>query len=407
MATSIPGDNYNLSSTFANLFKQVFRDDPMAEQDLFFFDNELLKRIPVEEGFTGTNEEVLRTTSLMGGYGFGSTMPRVNESGNIRPRLTAKKYHVRALLDTESMASAMDSKGAFHNLVERVKEDIRRGIDQGLALSLFLGNVDGDVILGTINGSPSGAGTTGDPYVCTLDEAPGHNFHVKQIVNVATGDTDAFEVQDLDESALTVDLVRLSGSQVPANNDEIYLQGSEANGFTGLAGASAQSGTLYNVAISEANAWIMRLATKTGESPDENMLYEELIQVKDKSGEYPNLIVTSKVQFLKIAEFLSDKRVLNDLSDKMGHGALSILGPEGPIEVIWDRLCPADRIYLINTKRIKLRKRPMSGLVEHGGSVLIPNYVVDDDSYLIQYRCYGDFFIEPRFHGVIDALATS
>jgi len=404
MATSIPGDNYNLSSTFANLFKQVFRDDPMAEQDLFFFDNELLKRIPVEDGFTGTNEEVLRATSLMGGYGFGSTMPRVNESGNIRPRLTAKKYHVRALLDTESMAAAMDSKGAFHNLVERVKEDIRRGIDQGLALSLFHANADGDVLLGTIASS----GVSGsDPYTLTLTEAPGHKFHVKQIVNIETGNTDAFEVTAVDEANLQITVDRLSGSQVPVDADEIYLQGSEAAGFTGLAGASAQSGTLYNVSISEANAWIMRLATKTGESPDENMLYEELINIKDKCGEYPNLIVTSKVQFLKIAEFLSDKRVLNDLSDKMGHGALSILGPEGPIEIIWDRLCPADRIYLLNTKRMKLRKRPMSGLVEHGGSVLLPNYIVDDDSYLIHYRCYGDFFIEPRFHGVIDALATS
>jgi hypothetical protein len=405
MATSIPGDNYNLSSTFANLFKRVFKDDPMAEQDLFFFDNELLKRISVEDGFTGTDEEVLRTTSLMGGYGFGSVMPRVNESGNIRPRLEAKKYYVRALLDTESMAAAMDSKGAFHNLVERVKEDIRRGIDQGLALALFSGAANGDLQLGTI---AAGGVADSDPiFVLTLNEVPGHKFHVKQILNIGTGNTDQFEVTAVDEasSAITVSLV--SGTQVPAAADEIYLQGSEANAFTGLLGASAQSGTLNNVTISEANSWIMRLATKTGESPDENMLYEELINVKDKCGEYPNLIVTSKVQFLKIAEFLSDKRVLNDLSDKMGHGALSILGPNGPIEIIWDRLCPADRIYLLNTKRIKLRKRPMSGLVEHGGSVLIPNYVVDDDSYLIQYRCYGNFFIEPRFHGVIDALATS
>lgn len=404
MATSIPGDNYNLTSTFADLFKRVFKDDPMAEQDLFYFDNELLKRVKVEDGFTGTDEEVLRSTSLMGGYGYGATMPRVNESGTIRPRLSAKKYHVRALLDTESMAAAMDSKGAFHNLVERVKEDIRRGIDQGLALALFFGGVDGDLQLATIASS----GVSGsDPYTLTLTEAPGHKFHVKQLLNIGTGDTDVFEVTAVDEANLQITVDRLTGSQIPADADEVYLQGSENNAFTGLAGASAQSGTLNNVSISEDNGWIMRLATKTGESPDENMLYEELINVKDKCGEYPNLIVASKVQFLKIAEFLSDKRVLNDLSDKMGHGALSILGPNGPIEIIWDRLCPADRIYLLNTKRITLRKRPMSGLIEHGGSVLIPNYVVDDDSYLIQYRCYGNFFIEPRFHGVIDALATS
>jgi len=404
MATSIPGDNYNLSTTFANLFKRVFHDDPMAQQDLFFFDNELMKRITVEDGFTGTDEEVLRTTSLMGGYGFGSTMPRVNESGNIRPRLTAKKYYVRALLDTESMAAAMDSKGAFHNLVERVKEDIRRGIDQGLSLALFHGGADGDLQLGTIASS----GVSGsDPYTLTLTEAPGHKFHVKQILNIGTGDTDPFEVTAVDEANLQITVDRLSGTQVPADADEIYLQNSENSGFTGLAGASAQSGTLYNVTISEANRWIMRSTAAAGVSPDENMLYEELIQVKDKCGQYPNLIVCSKVQYLKIKEFLSDKRILNDRSDEMGHGAINIMGPEGPVPIIWDRLMDADKMYFLNTKRIKLKKRPMSGLVEHGGSILIPNYVVDDDSYLIQYRCYGNFMIEPSFHSVKTGLATS
>lgn len=399
MATSIPGDNYSLTS-FANLFKRVFVDE-RTKEDLFYFDNELLKLIKVEEGFTGTDEERLRATSLGGGYGFSGTMPRVNESGLIRPRLEAKKFHARALLDTESIAAAMDNKGAFDNLVNRVKMDLKRQIDQGLSLALFCSNADGDVLLGTIAASSGVSGS--NPYVLTLSDFHRHKFHVKQIVNIETGNTDPFEVTSIDESAGTITVSRLSGSQIPANSDEIYLQNSEAAGFIGLPGALAASGTLYNVTISEANKWAARRRDLNNAAIDENILYEELINIKDRCGEYPDLIVASKTQYLKIAEFLSDKRVLSGGADKdmMGHGALSIMGPAGPVRIIWDRLQDEDQIYVLNSKRIMLRKRPMSGLVEQGGSVLLPNYIVDDDSFLIHYRLYGNFYIEPTFHGVI------
>lgn len=399
MATSIPGDAYNLT-TFANLFKRVFVDE-RGREDIFYFDNELLKRLPVEDGFTGTDEERLRRTSLGGGYGFGATMPRVNESSLIRPRLTAKKFYARALLDRESIAAAMDSKGAFMNLVENVKLDIKRQIDQGFALALLTNGA----LLGTIASS----GVSGsNPYTLTIDDFHRHKFHEKQIVNIESGNTDAFEVTAVDEDNNQITVSRLTGSQIPADADGIYLQNSESNAFTGLPQALASSGTLYNITISDSNQWKARIRTATGESLDENMLYEELITVKDRSGEYPNLIVCSKTQFLKLSNFLSDKRILNDRSDAMGHGALSIMGPEGAVEIIWDRLVDEDRVYLINTKRAKLRKRPMSGLIEAAdGSVLHPNHIVDEDSFLINYACYGDFYIEPVFHGVIDALATT
>ena len=399
MATSITGDSYSLS-TFSNLFKRVFVDE-QGREDLFYFENALLKRIKVEDGFTGVDEERLRRTSLGGGYGFGSTMPRVNESGLIRPRLTAKKFYARALIDRESIASAMDNKGAFKNLVEHVKLDIKRQIDQGFALALLTDALQlGVIASGGVSGS--------DPYVLTLDDYHRHRFHVKQIVNIGTGDVDAFEVTSQDDSANTITVARLSGSQVPAAADVVYLQGSEDNGFTGLPQALAASGTLYNITISDANKWKARVRTATGESLDENMLFDELIHIKDKCGETPNLIVCSKTQYLKINTFLSSKRVLNDKSDAMGHGALSIQGPEGSIEIIWDRMVEEDRVYLLNSKRIRLRKRPMSGLITGtDGSVLHSNHIVDEDSFLINYACYGDFFIEPVFHGVIDALATS
>jgi hypothetical protein len=404
---TVPGDAYNLSSTFTNAFKRVFVQDNKV--DIFFFDNELLKRIKVTDGFIGTDEERVRATSFAGGYGFGSTMPRANESNLIRPRLEAKKYYARAILDTESMAASMGTPGAFFDLVNRVKLDVNRSIENGLSLSLLKSNVDNDVLLGVIDGSPTGS----DPYVATISAASWHkqNFHIKQIVNVETGDTDPFEVTAITESSRQVTLDRLSGSQAPADTDEIFLQGSEANGFTGLKGVTASSGTLYNVTIGAANGWVARATDKSDVEVDENMLYNELLQVKNVCGKSPNLIACGLTQYLKIAEFLANKRQIwmpdpkaIKNSDVMGHAGIQLQCDEGPVDIIWDRLIENDRLYVLNSNHMELRKRPLSGMATVGGDILMPDYINDLDRYIITYRCYGDFYIEPTYQAVLTNL---
>lgn len=406
---TVPGDSYNLSTTFANAFKRVFVDDNKV--DIFHFKNDLLAKIKVTDGFVGTDEERVRASSFMGGYGFGSTMPRANESNLIRPRLEAKKYYARAILDTESMAASMGSAGAFFDLVNRVKLDINRAIENGMSLSLTKSNADNDVLLGVQSGAASGS----DPYTITLTDASWHeqNFHVKQIVNIETGNTDPFEVTAIDAANKQITVDRLSGSQAPADTDEIFLQGSESNGFTGLKGVVGQSGTLYNVTLGSTTGWVARDTDKNSAAVDEHMLFNELLQVKNKAGKTPNLIACGLTQYLKIAEFLADKRTIYVPDEKamkndgvMGHKGLMLHCDEGPVDIIWDRLIENDTIYVLNTDHMELRKRPLSGMATVGGDILMPDYINDLDRYIITYRCYGDFYIEPPFQARLYDLAT-
>jgi len=405
---AISGDAYNLSSTFTNAFKRVFVQDNQV--DIFHFDNELLKRVKVTDGFIGTDEERVRSTSFAGGYGFGS-LPRPNESKLIRPRLEAEKYYARAILDTESMAASMGTEGAFFDLVNRVKLDVNRSIENGLSLALTKSNEDGDVVLGILNGvSASGA-----VYTCTITDATWHmqNFHLQQLVNIGTGDTDKFEVTGITESSQTVVFTRLSGSQIPAGSDEVFLQGSEAKGFVGIKGATASSGTLYNVTIGASNGWLARSTDKDSVAVDENMLYNELLQVKNVCGKTPNLISCGLTQYLKIAEFLANKRQIwmpdpkaLKNQDVMGHAGLQLMCDSGPVDIIWDRLIENDRIYFLNMNHVELRKRPLSGMATVGGDILMPDYINDEDRYIITYRCYGNFYIEPTYQSVIYDLGT-
>lgn len=410
---TVPGDNYNITSTFTSAFKQVFINDNKV--DIFNFQNDLLKRIKTTDDFVGTDREVIRNTGFMGGYGFGSTMPRLNESPLIRPRITAKKQYVRAGLDTESMAAAMESSGAFFDLVQRVKLDVNRAVEHALSLSLCKTNISNDLDLGVIDtGGVSGSGTVGTPYVLVVTAASwfANNFHVKQILNIGTGDVDPFEVVAINETTRAISVVLLSGDQVPAQDDHIFLQGSEGAAFTGLKAATAASGTLYNVALG--GQWLARNTDKNSAVIDEHLLYNELMQVKNKCGATPNLIACGLTQYLMLSEFLADKRTIFMPSKEgianqnvMGHTGLQIACDSGVVDVIWDRLIENDTIYFLNTEHMELIKRPLSGMATVGGDILMPDYINDLDRYLITFRCYGDFFLEPTYMSVLTDLALA
>lgn len=404
---AISGDTYDLTN-FANAFHRVFVHD--KDVDLFFFESPLLSRIKVTDGFVGTDEEKVRATSFAGGYGFAAdnaSIPRSNESNLIRPRLTAKKYYAQATVDAESMAAAMESRGAFFELVRRVKLDLRRSIDNGLSLALTKTNIDSELVLGTI-ASGGVAGSAGSGWTLTLSSPHMNNFHNKQIITIEDANTDLFEITSVDRANNQVVVSRLSGTQTPAAGDELMLQGSDGNAFMGLPGALAQSGTLYNVTIGSANNWIGRTSDKSDAAVNEHMLYNEVLQIKNICGKSPNLIVCGLTQYLKVKEFLSNKRVLNDLSDAMGHKAgCALESDEGPIPVIWDRHVENDKIYFLNTDKIELRKRPLEGMVSHAGEMLLPMHVTGSDQYLLIYRCYGNFYIEPTYHSELTNLNES
>lgn len=401
---ALTGDVFN-TTTFANAFHQVFVKT--AGVDLYNFNRPLLKRIPVTEGFVGTNEERVRATSFMGGYGYGS-IPRSNESNLIRPRLEGEKFYVHARLDAEAMAQSLLNKGSFFELVSRVKLEIKRAMENGLALALLKTDINKDVILGTVSGAATG--TAAAPVITIQDGTWNENsFHIKQIVHFEEdGDNDPFEVTAIDKANKQVTLSRLSGdydaTASAAAGEKVILQGSNGEGFMGLPGACAASGTLYNVSIG--TGWEATRDTGTGPIT-EHRIYNMMMDIISKVGVAPNLVVCSKVQYQKLAEQLANKRVLNDLSDAMGHAELAIMGPEGLVPVIWDPLIEDDTLYVLNTKHMELRKRPMEGLIEApGGGILHFEGINGNDQYLILYRCFGNFYIEPSYQGIMNALST-
>ena len=404
--TGVSGDMYDIASTFTNLVHLVFRKDP-EKFEIYPLKTELWKKIKVKEGFQGSGEELMRVDSLAGGYAFSganSSLAYANESSLINPRITTKRFYAVSKVDTKSMAEAMNDKGAFEGLLKRVRRDMERKIQNGMSLCLFHSNISNELVLGTI-ASGGVSGSAGSGWTLTLDTFKKELFHKKQILHIEDGNTDPFEVTAVTDSSITVS--RLSGSQVPAATDEIFLEGGDGNAFTGLKAITASSGTLYNVSIG--GQWEATIKDKSGRPLNTDMLFNLCVDVENHCGKKPDLLICSKEQFQKLGEYIEARYLPCDAKkkDTVGHDKFMLQIPGLQLEVIWDRHCDADRVYLLNSECMEFYKSPMSGLVKDNGSLLMPDYINGTDSYLMVYRLYGEFFIEPCYVGLLDNLDTT
>jgi hypothetical protein len=400
--------NENTLSTFSEMYKIAYEG---ADKIIFNFQNNLLKHIPVSDGFVGEKKKMMRVTGFLGGYGFAgsnSSLPFSTVTPAINPELTATRFYFTHQLDGEAISAAMNSKGAFAELVKHSLEMTRKSNDNAMSLALIKGDINNDIVLGTIR--PSGdspvTDNSGGSYTVKLVVADFHkqNFHVNQVVEVDTS-TDPFLVTAINDDATTptITIVRQSGSQVPAADDVIYLQGSNGNAFYGLPAITAASGTLYGVAIGTGNQWKAVRDTSGGEV-NSNRLFNMCLDIQNQCGEMPNIIACGLGQYKKLNEAIDNKRILNDKSDVMGHGELELMLPGTNVKIIWDRLIENDTIYFINTKHIELCRRPRSGLVDGPNGALHPMHITGADKYLIIYAMYGNIFAEPGFHGVMSGL---
>lgn len=403
--------NENTIALFSTLFQRVYEG---ADEDLYNFSQELVKRLKIEDGFVGADEMKMRVIGDIGGYGAAgsnSALPYSTVSPAINPLLTAKKNYAIHQLDGEAIAAAMKGgaagKGAFADLVKHSKEMMNRAIERLIASQFILGDINNDVALGTVRPSGDSPVSGSGPWTVKLvvSSFNKNRFHVNQIVEFGSS-TDPFMITAIvdDATTPTITVARQSGSATPAADDVIYLQGCNGNAMMGLAGITATSGTLFNVSISTSNNF-KAVVDATGGSITENRLFDMCLDIQNQSGEMPDTIVCGLSQFKKIMAFISNQRAIREVgNEKLGHGSVSLTLPGTNVEIIWDRLVDKDKIYFLNMKRIKLRKRPNCGLVQGPNGVLHPMHITGADKYLIVYACYGNIYTEPTYHGVMSGL---
>lgn len=395
--------NFSLTSA-TNLFKIKYGK---LSENVYNSSNVLLGRVKKQFDFTGKQLFVPVPTSFQGGVGSGS-LPTANAANYQDAIITAKKMYARVEIDREAIKASMNDEGAF---VRGTKEVVQKGVESWMRnMTRALLN-DGSGELGIIDaGGVTDNGSGNYDVVITSASFKEANWEEADYVNVETGNTDQFEVEAVDPDTRTITIQRITGSQVPAAADEIFMQNSESNDPQGIKGVlDATSGSLYNITVQRRWKAASQVAAG-GAGLTTDLMNQVMLEVQRKSGKTPNLILTSFTQYRKLLNLLEDQKQYiiepraEDLKGKVSFRAVEFMSATGSVPVVVERFVEADRMYFLNDNFITIHHRPDFGWFEDDGTIFLRK--ADSDAYEARYGGYLEAYIVPSFHGVITGLAT-
>ena len=323
---------------------------------------------------------------------------------------------------------ATKGEGAW---VDAQAESVKRGV------LLFRNNAerqvmgDGTGTLGTIKSGSSVTDNGGGNYTLlmvasTFVEA---NFEEGDLVNIGTGSTDQFLVEEVDGdeeneyTAPSITVTRKSGNKVPAASDAVFMQGSENNDMQGLRGIlTATVGTIYGIPVSR--RWKGFYIANYGKGVNVDLMDRTMLGVHRKCGQAPNLIVTSYTQWRLLKSTLEGlkryesttitprfnvPKVQGDLmkeakSGRLGFKAILYDGPFGSAPVIISRFCRRDEMFFLNSEYMEIKHMRGFGWHDEDGTVFLRE--VGKTNYEARYGGDMEFWCPPTFHGYVDGLST-
>lgn len=386
-----------------NLFKIKYGK---LSENVYNSANVMLARVNKSFDFTGRQMFVPVPTGFQGGVGSGS-LPTANYSAVEDALITSKKVYARIQLDREAMKASANDEGAF---VRATKWVVQKGVESYMRNASRILFNDGSGQLGVINaGGVTDNG--GGNYTLVISDATWKeaNFEEKDYVNIETGNTDLFEVESVTPATKTIVVQRITGSQVPAAADAIFMQGSESNDPQGLKGVcDATSGSLYSIPVGRRWQSTQEAAGGAGLSTDR--MNKVMLEVHRKCGKVPNLIVTSFTQYRKLLNILEDQKQyiveprMPELQGKVSFKGIEFMSSAGAVPVFPERFVEDDRMYFLNDNFISCYHRPGFGWFDEDGTVLLR--LADDDAYEARYGGYYENYIVPSFQGVMTGLAV-
>ena len=400
-------ERFSLTSA-SDYFKRKF-----GPASFFTYDSKtpFLMRLKKTYNWSGKQFEDLVPLSQGGGIGAsdGTSLPRASVWNVDRAVFDPARMYARTKIDRLAIYSSKN-EGAF---VDSLKENVRRTVEafsrnteRAIFNDLNSGQTAGSGQLGVID---SGGVSGTNPYTLTLTSASFKeaNYEEGDVVNIETGNSDEFEITAVDPTNLTITVSRVSGTQVPAASDSIYMQGSEDNDILGLKGiVDATSGNLYTIPVGR--RWQSTQVAASGGLTSE-LMDEVVLELERKCGKMPDYIVTSHLQWRRLSALLEDGKRYEmvgprnkELEGKVGFKSLVYGGPTGDIKIMRSRFVEDDRMYFINSNHCELKHMGGFGWFTDDGTVFLREN--DRDSYEARFGGYMELWAPPTFHGVITGL---
>jgi len=393
----------------------------------FNMENPLFGRIKKSQDFVGSQKDYPVVQSIGGGVGAGS-LPTANENKISKASLLTKKLYATVSIDRETMKAAKTDEGSFVRMTKYPVKIATKSFNRNLERMLTRAPADGSLAPGSAtNSNVSGAGSAGDPYIVSLDDAGVYSLaHAESIeigdlvnINDETADLEVVDVNVVSAVPGSIDIeISLVGSStrldalVAAPNgldaaDDIFMQGSKDNELQGLESIIAATSGSYK-GISVGRRWKSYSKDAATAALSTDLMNDVVVNIKRQSGESPDMILASYAQYIKLLNLLEDhKRYQLPARDKKFKGQISFSGveymsPDGVIPVMASRFVSDEKMLFLNSNHIELCCRP-GGFewFDEDGTVFLRE---SGDSYEARYGGYCDFFVNPHFQGQLDNL---
>jgi len=398
--------DYSLS-TVNELFKTKYGK---LSEKIYNSENVLLSRVKKTNDFTGNDLKTTMPKGFGGSVGSGS-LPAANPKTYLQMTVKPKKLYARMTIDRESMMASQDNAGSFVRLLQESIKNSVESYSRNLERILFS---DGTGALGTMAGTNTGTGSSGDPYLVLISDATWKeaNWEEDDYVNIGSG-SDLLEVVAVNPDTKTISLVIVTGTPSigATDTDILYMQGSKDNDPLGLAGTvGTATGTVYGIDLAAERRWRSYRENAGGAEISLDILNKVVLQVHRKVGKYPNLALTSYTQYTKVQNQLEDIKYLEvsprdkELVGRIGFKAIDLQAGPARIPLLISRFCADDEFWLLNDNFIDVMHRPGFGWFDEDGTVILRQ--ANSDGFEARYGGYLEAVIKPAFHAQIHNLAV-
>jgi len=321
------------------------------------------------------------------------------------------------------MKAGKNSEGIFDvSALKHVAERAVSALSRNMSRILF-GAGDAALYVGNAsNSNVTGAGSSGSPYIVNMNGDATSivfaKFEEGDLVNVNSETTNlavAAVVTTAGAEAIhlvgtSTRLAALAASGPFTTTDTLFVQGSKDADPQGLKLIQKTTGSSYGVAHTK-RRWQGTSIDAGGAGISEDLLNQLVLDIEEKTGTTPDMIVASYFQFRKIKDFMSDHKRIEvsprdeRLVGKVSFSALQFMSASGPLPIIADRFVEKDYVYALNTDHIEAMHAPDFGWFDEDGTIFLRRDTAD--RYQARYGGYMEIFIEPAFQGVLKNLADS
>jgi len=345
-------------TTFDPFLKQLYTDKRI--KNLVYTNNPLLAMMEKDENFVGKNKPIPITYGIPQGRSatFANAQANVSNSQQSDFVLTRVKDYSIAEIDNETIEASKTDMGAFAEASAYEIDNAIKSLTRSLAISMYR---NGSGSIGQIaNSSPTTALT-----LVNIEEIT--NFEIGQVLQLSTADgggslktgTTTVTAVNRTTGVVTVGTSVATFTAAGAANDYIFVQGDydlKVSGLDAWIPTTDPTSTLFfgvnravdtvrlggvrsngaGAPVREAIIDGARLLAREGGSPDKAFCNYTVWSNLEKD-------MSSSVQFVDLT-----------VDGLVGFTGIRINGPDGPIDVVPDRNCPTDRIYLLQMDTWKL-----------------------------------------------------